>query len=223
MAGDDEAEFDGVFAVRRPASDSWMCCYKSQAKRLNTIRPPALPRQDFWRFCQENPDWRLERDSDGAIRIKLPASLESGNRNHKLSVFLGIWARRDGTGECFDSSTGFELPNGAIRSPDAAWVSKERLSGMPKARRRAFPRLVPEFVAEIRSESDSLAGLEEKMIEYADNGVLPGWLIDPFEQRVHVYRAGRAPVIADKPKSVSGDPVLRGFRLPLRDIWHVGF
>jgi len=180
-------------------------------------------REDFYRLREQHPDWRMERDSDGAVVVIPASSLESGNRNHKLSVCLGNWARKDGTGQCFDSSTGFELPNGAIRSPDAAWVSKERLGEMPKTRRRAFPRLVPEFVAEIRSDSDSLADLQEKMREYTDNGVLLGWLIDPFERRVHVYRAGQAPVVVDKPKGVSTDPVLRGFELPLRDIRDVGF
>jgi Uma2 family endonuclease len=132
---------------------------------------------------------------------------------------LFIWAKANGTGQGFDSSTGFTLPNGAIRSPDVAWVSFERLQALSPEQRRKFAQIAPDFVVELRSSSDSLSDLQDKMQEYIANGVKLGWLIDTQRKRVYVYQPGQAVQIFTNPATVSGEPVLPGFVLRMPEIW----
>jgi Uma2 family endonuclease len=148
-----------------------------------------------------------------------PTGLESGRRNNRLSYRLTAWADANGSGIVFDSSTLFTLPNGAKRSPDASWVRRERWEALPKEQRQGFGLLCPDFVAELRSPTDRLSLLQEKMQEYIANGALLGWLIDPLEKRVYVYRPDQAVEILDDPPAVSGDPVLPGFVLRVRELW----
>jgi Uma2 family endonuclease len=166
-----------------------------------------------------NDDLRLELTAEGELIVMTPAGGESGRRNMKLAVRLGIWTERDGTGVAFDSSTGFVLPNGAVRSPDASWVENSRLEALSAEEREKFLPLCPDFVIELRSPSDRLEVLQEKMVEYLDNGARLGWLIDARQKRVYVYRPGAPVRRLDDPEKVSGEGVLPGFELEMREVW----
>ena len=180
-----------------------------------------MTEEEFFAFCQANRDLRIERSSQGEIIIMSPEGGESGRRSLEAGACLLQWAKTDGTGIAFGSSTGFLLPNGAQRSPDFSWVKRARWNSLTPQQRERFPPLCPEFVGEIRSPSDRIAALEEKMQEYVDNGSELGWLIDPIERKVYVYRPGTPPVRLDDPETVSGDPVLPGFTLNVREIFLV--
>jgi Uma2 family endonuclease len=174
---------------------------------------------EFFRFCQLNRDLRIERTSDGEILIMPPTGGDTGRTNSALNGLLYSWAQRDGTGITFDSSTGFTLANRAKRSPDAAWVKRSRWDALTKQQRQEFPPLCPDFVVELRSPTDSLRTLQAKLREYIANGALLGWLIDPIEKKVYVYRPSAEVTCLDDPKTVSGDPVLPRFVLDLQRLW----
>jgi Uma2 family endonuclease len=174
--------------------------------------------EEFFAFCQLNRKLRIERTSDGEVVIMPPSGGESGRLNLRASARLCDWAKADGTGVAFDSSTGFVLPNGAERSPDLAWVRRARWEALTQDERERFPPLCPNFVGEIRSRTDRLTVLQEKMQEYVDNGAELGWLIDPVERKVYVYRPGMPAVCLDDPDTVSADPVLPGFTLNVRQL-----
>jgi Uma2 family endonuclease len=178
-----------------------------------------LSDHEFFEFCQLNKDWRIERTSAGDITIMPPTGGQTGRRNSQLTKGLGTWADTDGTGMSFDSSTGFALPNGAKRSPDAAWVKRERWDRLTDEEKEEFPPLCPNFIVELRSRSDSLAALHDKMEEYIANGAQLGWLVDPLQKCVSVYRPGQAVEHLDDPETLSGDPVLPGFVLDVRKLW----
>ena len=172
----------------------------------------------FWRICRENPDLRLERTAKGTLIVMSPAGLGSSGRNMKLSVRLGNWAEANGTGVAYDSSAGFRLPNGAIRGPDASWISQARLLLIPPTDLERLPQISPEFVVEIRSPSDRPGKLRAKMVEYIEQGVRLGWLLDPFTGQVEIYRTGREVELLKRPASLSGEDVLPGFVLELQGI-----
>ena len=175
--------------------------------------------EDFFEFCQSNPEWRIERTSEGDLIIMPPTGGDTGKRNFNLIVAFGNWARADGTGVSFDSSTVFALPNGAKRSPDLAWIKLPRWDALTDEERRGFPPLCPDFVIELRSHTDSLSTLQEKMQEYIANGAQLGWLIDPVEKKVYVYSPQAEVECLSDPVTVSGEPLLRGFVLDLAEIW----
>ena len=175
--------------------------------------------EEFAELCQLNPELQFERTSEGELVIVSPTGGRTGRRNAKLTVAFGVWAEKDGTGQSFDSSTLFTLPNSAKRSPDLSWVRNERWNALSPKEQDEFPPLCPDFVVELRSRTDSLKTQKEKMEEYISNGAELGWLIDPLERMVHVYRAGAAPEILEDPKEVSGEPLLKGFVLDLQSIW----
>ncbi len=175
--------------------------------------------EDFFEFCQLNSDWRIERTSDGELIIMPPTGGTTGGRNFALVGIFYAWAKADGTGKGFDSSTGFTLPNGAERSPDLAWVELSRWNALTETERKKFPPLCPDFVVELRSETDSIDALKDKMQEYIANGAHLGWLIDPKEKRVYIYRPQAQVECLANPATVSGDPLLRGFTLDMREIW----
>lgn len=182
------------------------------------LRPTIeLTDEQFLQICQNNRDLRIERTAEGELIIMPPTGWESGNRNSRLTQRLGNWADADGTGLTFDSSTGFKLPNGANRSPDASWVNRERLTALNPDPAKFLP-IAPDFVAELRSATDSLETLRRKMQEYIDNGVRLGWLIDPQNQCVEIYRPGQEVEIMRSPTSLSGEDVLPGFVLDLANI-----
>jgi Uma2 family endonuclease len=175
--------------------------------------------QEFFEFCQLNRDLRLELTSEGDLIIMPPTGGKSGRRNSKLNLRLAAWTEKDGTGQAFDSSTVFTLPNGAKRSPDFAWIVNERWNALTEDEQEQFPPLCPDFVVELRSRTDTLKNLRQKMEEYTANGAQLGWLIDPQERRVYVYRPGAAVEELEDPRAVSGEPLLRGLELQLREIW----
>lgn len=178
-----------------------------------------LSDDELFELCARNRELRIERTAEGDLIVMTPAGGETAHRNAKITAALLMWADRDGTGIAFDSSAGFLLPNGAERSPDAAWLEKSRWTALPTEGRRKFVPLAPDFVVELRSPSDRLSVLQNKMEEYRDNGVRLGWLLDPEERRVHVYRPGRPAEVLDAPSRLSGDPELPGFLLDLAPIW----
>ena len=175
--------------------------------------------QQFFKLCQLNSDLRLERTSQGHLVIMPPTGGETGRMNFDLTGLFRNWVHADGTGVGFDSSTGFTLPNGAKRSPDLAWVKRARWQALTPQQREAFPPLCPDFVVELRSRSDTLEDLHAKMREYLDNGAQLGWLIDPVDRQVYVYRPQTPVACLDAPQTVSGDPVLPGFVLEMGRVW----
>jgi Uma2 family endonuclease len=176
--------------------------------------------EQFEALAAANRDLRLERTSLGELIVNPPTGGESSQRNFSLITQLGIWlAANESLGEGFDSSGGFILPNGAIRSPDASWVRRERWEALTPQQRRGFVPLCPDFVMELRSASDSLTKLQEKMQEYLENGAQLGWLINPQNQQVEIYRPQQTVEVLDHPTELSGEDILPGFILNLRRIW----
>lgn len=187
--------------------------------------PPIIDMTDdqFFGFCQINRDLRIERTAKGTLIIMPSTGRETGQRNSELNGVLMNWAKQDGDGITFDSSTGFNLPNGATRSPDVAWVRRSRLATLTQEEKRKFIPLCPDFVIELRSPSDCLGDLQEKMQEYIDNGARLGWLIDPDNRQVYVYREDCVVECLENPSDISGEPVLPGFTLDLKEILEPDF
>ncbi|MGA1622789.1 MAG: Uma2 family endonuclease [Synechocystis sp.] len=183
------------------------------------LNPLSLSDEQFYQLCLANRDLRFERNPQGDLVIMSPTGGETSNRNGILILRLGLWAERDGTGIFFDSSGGFKLPNGGDRSPDAAWLKRERWEGLTPEQRRKFVPLCPDFVIELRSPSDELKPLREKMQEYQENGARLGWLIDRQTRTVEIYRPGPVVEVLENPESLSGETVLPGFVLDLAPIW----
>jgi Uma2 family endonuclease len=180
------------------------------------LRPVInLSEDQFFELCQINRDLRIERNAKGEILFMPPTGGGAGRRNAEVNRQLANWAKDNGTGVTFDSSTGFRLPNMAVRSPDA-WMLRSRLAQIPVER---FIPAGPDFVVELRSSSDTLRTVQDKMQEDVDNGARLGWLIDPEPRQVYVYRPETPVERLDSPEIISGDPVLPGFVLDLREIW----
>lgn len=178
-----------------------------------------LSDEDFYAFCQLNRDMQIERNAKGEVIVASPTGGDTGDRNAEITMQLRLWAKQNGTGTSYDSSSGFRLPNGAVRSPDASWIEHARLAGLNAEDRRKFIPLCPDFLIELRSETDSLDTLKEKMQEYLDNGLRLGWLIDPYERKVYVYRAGLSVDVLEAPALISGESVLPEFMLDMDEIW----
>ena len=182
-----------------------------------------LTDNQLFELCVANRELRIERTPEGDLIIMPPVGGETGWRNAELTAALVGWAHRDGIGVAFDSSAGFLLPNGAMRSPDAAWVRRVRLEKLTPEQKRKFIPLCPDFVVEIRSPTDSLRALQAKMQEYITNGAALGWLIDPIGRRVSIYRPGKPVETLAQPATITGDPVLPGFVFDLAGVWETGF
>jgi Uma2 family endonuclease len=185
--------------------------------RIRTGAP--LTDAALYRLCIANPDLRIERSAQGELIVTPPTGGTTSRRNSMLTAALETWAQKDGTGVAFDSNGGFVLPNGAERAPDASWLSRTRWDALSADEQERFPPLCPDFVAELRSPSDDVDELHEKMREYLANGARLGWLIDPDSRRVWVYQPDRAAVCLEEPEAVAGDPVLPGFALRLAALW----
>ena len=178
-----------------------------------------VTREQFAALAAANRNLRLERTATGHLIVNPPTGGETGHRNLSITGQLSVWFEANDTlGKAFDSSTGFALPNGANRSPDASWVRKERWEVLTSEQREGFVPLCPDFVVELRSKTDSLRNLREKMQEYMDNGSQLGWLIDPKNKRVEIYRSGQMVEILENPSKLSGEEVLPGFVLALKRI-----
>jgi len=174
--------------------------------------------EEFERYCAKHADLRIEMDKEGEMIIQLPVVTEGGGRNFHLTGRFYAWVENDSTGIGFDSSTGFTLPNGAKRSPDVSWMRRERWDALPDRQKSKFARVCPDFVVELRSKWDRLKTLQNKMEEYLANGAQLGWLIDPLEKKVHIYRPNFPVEILNNPTNISGDPLLKGFVLKLEGI-----
>jgi Uma2 family endonuclease len=175
--------------------------------------------EQFAALAIANRDLRLELTATGELIVNPPTGGESGKRNLSISTQLGNWFEtHEELGEAFDSSTGFILPNGATLSPDAAWLSRERWDALTVQQQKGFVPLCPDFVFELRSQSDSLSKLQAKMQEYLDNGAKLGWLIDPQNQRVEIYRSGRKVELWENPAELFGEDILPEFVLNLRRV-----
>jgi Uma2 family endonuclease len=186
---------------------------------LNVPPTVGLTDEQFYQLSLANEAWRLELTAEGELIIMSPTGGESGIRNADLTTDLNLWNRQTQTGKVFDSSTVFQLPNNAKRSPDVSWVTKERWEALSPEARRRFPPLCPDFVIELRSESDSLEKLRSKMQDYLANGIRLGWLIDPQTPLVEIYRPNQEVEVInfslEQPPTLSGEDVLPGFVLDL--------
>lgn len=183
------------------------------------LKAVQLSEEQFLRLCEENPELRLELTAQGELIIMPPTEIATGKRNSRLTRHLDIRAEADGTGFACDSSTLFTLPNGAKRSPDASWVRQARWDALSPEEKKGFAHICPDFVMELRSPTDRLADLQDKMQEYIANGAQLGWLIDPFEKRVYVYRPDQPVEVVVTLASLNGGPVLPGFVLPVHKLW----
>jgi Uma2 family endonuclease len=187
--------------------------------------PPSMRvvNDQFFEFCQANKELRIERTAQGDCEIMAPTGGETGWRNSGLIAQLYNWAEREGSGVVFDSSSGFVLPNGAIRSPDVSWVKRARLAVLTSEQKQRFLPLCPDFVIELRSPCDNLKALQDKMQEYIENGASLGWLIDTEARQVLVFQPQQKLISLEQPEVMSADEVLKGFELDMQKIWNVEF
>ncbi|MGF1515535.1 MAG: Uma2 family endonuclease [Elainellaceae cyanobacterium] len=179
----------------------------------------SLTDEQFFQLCQNHGDLKFERTASGELIIMSPTGGNTGRRNVKLTTQLDLWNTRTGLGEVFDSSTGFRLPSGTDRSPDAAWVRRDRWDALTPVQQDRFVPLCPDFVVELMAPSDSLERTQQKMREYQENGAQLGWLINRKQQQVEIYRPGHAVEVLEAPKTLSGEAVLPNFMLDLGPIW----
>ena len=183
------------------------------------FRALNMSEDQFLQFCADNRDLRMELSAEKELIIMPPAGGITGGKNSELTTDVTIWSREDGTGKTFDSSTGFTLPNGAVRAPDVSWILLSRWETLSDSEQRRFPPICPDFVIELRSPSDSLSDVRAKMVEYIQNGARLGWLVDPQLRQVHIYRPDQQVELLQAPESVSGEPVLQGFVLDIMKVW----
>jgi Uma2 family endonuclease len=187
---------------------------------LNLNSVVQLTSEQFYKLCEENRDLQLERNANGELIVMPPTGGETGKSNSKFNLQIGLWNEQTELGEAFDSSTGFTLPNGANRSPDASWVEKSRWEALTPEQREKFIPLCPDFAVEILSPTDSLKKTQEKMQEYMDNGCRLGWLINRKKREVEIYRPGQEVEVLQSPLTLDGEDVLPGFVLNLQKIWN---
>jgi Uma2 family endonuclease len=184
-----------------------------------TLTSPPMTDEQFAEFCAGHPDYFIEMTAEGEIIVMPPNYTITGFRNQEIAMQLGIWARMDGRGKCSESSTGFVLPNGARRSPDAAWTAKSRIQAIDREDEDRYWHFCPDFVIELRSRTDRLKVLRAKMREWIRNGAQLGWLIDPSRRVVEVYRAGREPETFVDAQRIEGEGPVAGFVLELGPVW----
>ena len=179
-----------------------------------------LSNEEFYAFCRDLRDYRIERDAEGTTFIQEPTFSYTGKYNASITIAVGIWNQHQQLGVVFDSNTGFTLPNGAIRSPDTSWIEKSRWDALTEEEKHSFAPICPDFVIEIHSQTDRLSHIQAKMEEYLENGARLGWLIDPLEKTIWIYRKkGEISVVESFSTPLSGEEVLPGFELRLGDWW----
>ena len=183
------------------------------------IRALEMTEDQFLQLCSNNGDLRMELTANRELIIMPPVGLEGSTQEGELYLQLGIWTKQDGTGRAFGPNAGYTLPNGAVRAPDASWMPLSRWESLSRDDQTKFGHTFPDFAIELRSPSDSLSDVQDKMTEYLENGVRLGFLLDPRQRRVYVYRPGQDVEVMEGPDTVSGDPVLPGFVLDLSVIW----
>jgi len=199
--------------------ESYFANNKTMNLTLNLPETLKVSQEQFAELAQMNQDVRLELTAKGELIIMPPTGGETGNRNFEFYIDLGIWNRQKRLGKAFDSSTGFVLPNGANRSPDASWIKMERWSELTPQQRQKLLPLCPDFAVELVSESDRIANTREKMQEYLENGLRLGWLIEPKTRTVEIYRPNREVEVLPNPVRLSGEDVLPDFTLTLAEVW----
>ena len=184
------------------------------------IRPDRpLSDEELMEFCARNDKLRIERNKDGELLVMSPTGGGTSHKNSDINYQLTKWARETEVGLTFDSNAGFTLPDGSMRSPDAAWIAWSRWNALSEADKKRFSPICPEFVIELRSETDGLAELQNKMREWVENGAEVAWLIDPSRKTVEVYRAGREVEVVEGGSAVEGDGPVAGFVLELGRVW----
>jgi Uma2 family endonuclease len=179
----------------------------------------SITHEQFVQLALANRDLQLERTPMGELIVMPPTGSDTGNRNLDIEGQLWLWNRQTKLGKAFNSSTGFHLPNGADRSPDASWIRQERWDALTPEQQKGFAPLCPDFVLELRSESDNMEPLRAKMREYMANGARLGWLIDRKNKKVEIYRQGQEVEVLDNPSTLSDEDVLPGFVLDLTEVW----
>ncbi|MDJ0661165.1 MAG: Uma2 family endonuclease [Crocosphaera sp.] len=179
------------------------------------IKNVGLSDEQFYQLCQVNDQWRLEETAQGELIIMPPVGAISGNRESEFNADVVIWNRQTKLGKVFSSSTVFILPNGGKRSPDVAWISNQRWNSLTLEEKEKFAPICPDFVIELRSRTDALNQLQTKMQEYLNSGLKLGWLIDPQNQKVEIYRQNQPVEILSLPTLLSGENILPGFSLEL--------
>jgi len=185
------------------------------------LNPRGVPMNDdeFVAFCQQYEDCSVECTAEGEIIIMPPTYSRMGEQNSEIIAQLVTWAKKDGRGRVYDSSAGFRLPNSARRSPDASWIRRDRVAALPREQQKRFYHLCPDFVIELRSSTDRIRRLQAKMEEYVANGAELGWLIDPEDRTVWIYRPGRPVECVVNPERIPGEGPVAGFVLELAEIW----
>jgi Uma2 family endonuclease len=192
---------------------------KMNAYTLNLDVISKINDEQFYQLCRYNPELNLERNQKGEIIIMSPTGGETGKYNAELNAEFVIWNRQKKLGVIFDSSTCFKLPKGSNRSPDVAYIQKERWDKLTEEEKTTFSPIAPDFVLELMSKTDSLRDIQEKMQEYMENGVKLAWLINPQKKQVEIYRQGREKEVLDYPQTISGEEVLPEFILDLTILW----
>ena len=206
-------------------ADSFIPTYipeKTKSVRLHfefEDEPRKMSADEFWEFCARNRKIRAELTKDGDVIIMPPTGFATSDKNSEINFQLMLWAKADKSGKVTDSNGGFILKNGAVYAPDASWTDKKRLEDFSAAELKKFLPLCPDFVIELRSESDNLSNLKNKMKEYIENGAKLGWLIDPKNKQISIYRANGEIKTLDNPKTISGENILQDFELDLNEIW----
>ena len=185
-----------------------------------TLAPYPMTDEEFSVFCSEHPDLNFEMTAEGELIVMAPTHFAIGNRNAQINHRLFSWAEKDSRGIVGESSTGFVLPNGARRSPDASWTLLSRITILEPIDRDGFLHLCPDFVIELRSDTDRLSTLRKKMSEYIANGAQLGWLIDPKTSSVEIYRPGQETEVVTGILTIEGEGPVPGFVLPLERIWN---
>lgn len=193
--------------------------YSTVMVNIPTTITLKISHEQFLDLALANRDLQLERNATGELIIMPPTGSYTGKRNFDIAGQLWFWNRQNKLGEAFDSSTGFHLPNGSDRSPDAAWIKQKKWDTLSLEQKESFAPICPDFVLELRSKTDSLEKLQSKMREYIENGASLGWLIDQKNQRVEIYRPGKDVEILEHPTSLSGEDILPGFILDLTELW----
>ena len=196
---------------------------EGEARELPIVQfPPDCPLTDdlLAQISSLNDQWHFERTPEGALRIMPPASMDADYVGADFGSQIKAWERTGAGGETYGSSPGFTMPDGAVRVPDAAWISAERLAALPpRGQRPAFPQVVPDFVIEVRSSNDRLSQQQRKMREWIAYGARLGWLIDPGNSRIYIYRPDAELEILERPDSISGEPELPGLEIDCAGIW----
>ncbi len=177
-----------------------------------------LTEEQFFMLCADNKELRIERDKDKNIIIMAPTTLDTGNRNADILGEVVIWNKKTKSGYCFDSNAGYTLPNGAVRSPDISWISKEKYTLLPQSEKNRFGKICPDFVIEIKSKSDNIKQLKEKMEEWITNGCQLAWLIDIENRSTHIYKPNTETTEQSFEAILSGENVLEEFQLKLNEI-----